>query len=283
MRVRAALLLAGAALLVAAADPDPKTETEHVVKPGETLSGVANRAEVPRLLIIEANGLTEPYRLRTGQKLVIPRRRAHEVQEGETGFGIAMDYGVPWSAIAAASGIDPKKPIRSGQKLVIPTMTKAATAPSAPTATPAASPAPTAAAIPLAEKPPEKFRWPVSGKVRRDFLARKGKGDYHDGLDILAKEGDAVRSSAKGTVIFAGEGPPDYGQTVIVHHGGRWTTTYANLGKITVKDGEKIKAGERLGKIGMSGNARQPQVHYEIRRNRVALDPGDYLPEPQDD
>lgn len=279
MRARPALLLAGAALLLAAAEPDPRTETEHVVKPGETLSGVANRAEVPRLLIIEANGLAEPYRLKAGQKLVIPRRRAHEVAEGETGFGIAMDYGVPWSAIAAASGIDPKKPIRPGQKLVIPTMTRLPE-----TATPAGAAAMTKpAAIPLADKPPEKLRWPLSGTVRRGFVERKGKGTFHDGLDILAKEGSAVRASAKGTVIFAGEGPPDYGLTVIVHHGGRWTTTYANLGKVTVKDGEKIKAGERLGKVGMTGIAKEPQIHYELRRNRTPLDPKDYLPEPEDD
>lgn len=277
MRGRATLLLAGAALLIAAAEPDPKSETEHVIKPGETLSGIANRAEVPRLLIIEANGLTEPYRLRAGQKLVIPRRRSHEVQDGETGFAIAMEYGVPWSAIAAASGIDPKKPLRPGQKLVIPTLTRAAAPPPGPAPTPA--PSATSPAIPLTEKPPEKLRWPLSGKVRRDFIARKGQAAWHDGLDILADEGTAVRASGKGTVIFAGEGPPDYGLTVIVHHGGRWTTTYANLGKVTVKDGEKIKAGERIGKVGMSGNARQPQLHYELRRNRVPLDPDDYLPE----
>lgn len=280
---RAAFLAASLFLLTAAAEPDPKTETEHLVKSGETLSGVASRAEVPRLLIIEANGLKEPYRLRKGQKLVIPRRRSHEVADGETGFAIAMEYGVPWSAIAAASSIDPKKPIRTGQKLVIPTMVRApAEAPAAPA--PSASPSPAAAAVPLSEKPPEKLRWPLSGKVRRDFTARKGKAaNYHDGIDILAKEGSAVRSSARGTVIFAGDGPPDYGLTVIVHHGGRWTSTYANLGKITVKDGEKIKAGERVGRVGMTGIAKEPQLHYELRRNRVPLDPADYLPQPDDD
>lgn len=278
MPARPALLIAGALLLLAAAEPDPRTETEHVVKPGETLSGIASRAEVPRLLIIEANGLAEPYKLKAGQKLIIPRRRSHEVAEGETGFGIAMDYGVPWSAIAAASGIDPKKSIKPGQKLVIPTMTRLAD-----TARPAEAQAPRPAALPLAERPPEKLRWPLTGKIRRGFVERKGKGAFHDGLDILAKEGAAVRSSAKGTVIFAGEGPSDYGLTVIVHHGGRWTTTYANLGKITVKDGEKIKAGERVGKVGMSGIAKEPQVHYELRRNRTPLDPVGYLPDPDDE
>ena len=53
MRRAAALLAAGALLLVAAGAPDPKTETSHVVKAGETLGGIASRAEVPRVLIIE--------------------------------------------------------------------------------------------------------------------------------------------------------------------------------------------------------------------------------------
>ena len=50
---------------------DPKAETLHVVQPGETLAGIANRAEVPRVLIIEANRLKAPYAVKAGQKLVI--------------------------------------------------------------------------------------------------------------------------------------------------------------------------------------------------------------------
>jgi len=73
---------------------------------------------VPRVLIIEANGLKPPYALRAGQKLVIPRRRSHTVKEGETGFSIAMDYGVPWSAIAAANGLQLDSAVKAGQSLV---------------------------------------------------------------------------------------------------------------------------------------------------------------------
>ncbi|MFN5780252.1 MAG: LysM peptidoglycan-binding domain-containing protein, partial [Novosphingobium sp.] len=125
--VRAGLALALTVLVAAPllAEDDPKTATEYVVKSGETLGGIANRVEVPRILIIEANGLKAPYTVRAGQKLVIPRRRTHTVKEDETGLGIALDYGVAWSAIAAANGIDPKKPVKAGQKLVIPTITRA--------------------------------------------------------------------------------------------------------------------------------------------------------------
>ena len=76
-------LLPVLALLLVAAAPDkpantaPDQEIEHTVKAGETLSGIASRSEVPRVLIIEANGLKPPYTVRTGQKLKIPRTRRH--------------------------------------------------------------------------------------------------------------------------------------------------------------------------------------------------------------
>lgn len=280
---RAAILLAASVLLLAAADPDPKTETTHVVKDGETLGGIANRAEVPRVLIIEANGLKAPYALKIGQKLVIPRRRSHTVKDGETGFGIAMDYGVPWNAIATASGIDPQAPVKTGQKLTIPTQAKpvAAATPAA-EPSPSASPPPASSASPspatLADTPAPAFRWPLQGKVRRAFIAKQGDKDWHDGIDVLAAKGTAVRAAAAGKVIFAGDGPKEYGKTVILFHGGRWTTTYSYLDQITVKDGEEVGAGERIGLNGETGLAGEPQLHFEIRKNRVPLDPAKYLP-----
>ncbi len=254
------------------AAPDPKTATEHVVKPGETLGGIANRAEVPRVLIIEANGLKPPYALKAGQKLVIPRRRSHTVKEGETGFSIAMDYGVPWSAIAAANGLQLDSPVKTGQSLVIPTVSAGTRHGASP------PPAPATAAKPAADTPAPKFAWPVSGKIRRAFVGTRTKDGPHDGIDVLSPAGTAVRASAAGEVIFAGQGPEDYGMTVILFHGGRWTTPYSFLSRVTVKEGEKVKAGERIGLVGDTGLAKEPQLHFEIRRNRVPLDPAKHLP-----
>jgi murein DD-endopeptidase MepM/ murein hydrolase activator NlpD len=255
---------------------DPKAETLHVVQPGETLAGVANRAEVPRVLIIEANHLKAPYAVKAGQKLVIPRRKSHTVKDGETTFDIAMDEGVPWDQIAAASGIKPGARIKPGQKLVIPTLAgNAAVIPSPSISTDAPKGLPDTVA--------PAFGWPVQGKIRRAFAAPMGSSSGHEGIDVLAAEGTAVRASAKGKVIFAGQGPEEYGLTVIIYHTGRWTTTYSYLGKITVKEGDKVKAGERIGLVGQSGLASQPQLHFEIRRNRVALDPERYLLADMDD
>ena len=272
--------LAGLVLLLApvgaAAEPqrDPKSELRHTVGPGETLGGIANRAEVPRILIIEANGLKPPYAVRDGQDLIIPRRRAHTVQPGETGFAIAMDYGVPWGAIALANGLKPAARVRTGQKLVIPTIARP----------PAAEDEPEP---PRASGTPARFAWPAPGKVRRGFMLRaKGRGSSetrsttspHDGIDIAGAEGDPVRAAAPGRVWFAGKEPNLYGTVVILDHGHGWMSAYAKLSKVTVKKGETVRAGERVGLIGNTGSTSTTELHFEIRRRTVPIDPVDLLP-----
>ena len=69
--------------------------TSYVVQPGDTLGSIAIRAQIPRVLIAEANGLSSPDAVRIGQKLTLPRTRRHTVAAGETGFAIAYKYAVP--------------------------------------------------------------------------------------------------------------------------------------------------------------------------------------------
>ena len=279
------LPLALAALPVLAAATPPEEETEHVVKAGETLGGVAARAQVPRILIAEANGLREPYALRAGQKLRIPRTRRHTVAAGETGFAIAYKYGITWRTIATANHIAPDAAVRPGQVLLIPTVIAPPTAATTPATSPVAkahatqagTPAAPATPAPGAAQPPATLAWPVNGPVRRGFAPR-GAASVHDGIDVTAAAGTAVRASAAGRVIFAGQGPREYGLTVIVHHGQRWTTVYGFLGRVTVKEGDRVAAGERIGLAGQTGLAKGPELHFEVRRAREALDPVAYLP-----
>ncbi len=274
--MKARLLPALALLLAAAKAPTPvpsptasgapfNEETEHVVQPGETLGGIALRAEVPRVLIIEANGLKAPYAVRTGQKLAIPRTRRHTVAAGESGFLIAWKYGVSWPDIAVANGLDQRATVRRGQKLLIPTILPAPAA----TATPA--PSSPAAAAP-------RFNWPLQGPIRRGFAPR-GKPGYHDGIDITAAEGTAVRAADAGKVLFAGEESTQFGKLVIVDHGGGLTSAYAFLSRVTVKEGDPVRKGERVGLVGRTGLARGPELHFELRRNNRPVDPEQQLPE----
>lgn len=264
----------------AAPATDLSSATEHVVQSGETLNGIAQRAGVPRQQVIDANALIAPYRLRVGQRLVIPRPQVHEVREGETGFSIAYQYGVPWPVIARANGIAVNAQLRPRQMLEIPVPERIAPRPSpGASASPSASPAPAPSASPPATAA-IRHAWPVEGRVRRPFAPRATAGrDYHDGIDIVAPAGTAVRASAAGEVIFAGDGPREYGRSVIIHHGGNWTTTYAFLSRVTVQEGDRVRAGERVGLVGQTGTvAREPQLHFELRRNREPQDPLPVLP-----
>jgi len=306
---RAALLLLAPLLLAAApgktpAEPDagdPKSETLHVVRDGETIGGIAQRAEVPRVLIIEANGLKAPYKLRKGQELIIPRRRIHTVKPGETGFGIAYQYGVSWKDIAIANGLDPKVKIKPGAQLAIPTIAAAADAVPADDEAKPADPAKVASTgkapsakpgdITSPRKPGRRteadkkkdpqapqFRWPAEGPIRRGFVA-PGRRSAHPAIDIAAKEGDPVRAAAKGKVIFAGEEPKRFGNLVIIDHGNGWHTAYAKLQKITTRKDRKVRAGDRIGLVGNTGETASTELHFEIRRNNVPVDPLVFLPE----
>lgn len=261
MRARRAALstLPLAALLLIAATkndkPDPATETEHVVAAGETLSGIANRAKVPLVAIAEANGLAEPYVVKLGQKLVIPRQRSHVVKQGETGFAIVFQYGVPFSLIAQANGIKPDAVLKVGQKLIIPAVIS--------------NPKP------IEIKDPA-FRRPHDGPVILGWR-RRADGGGHEGIDFRVKDGDMVRAAASGTVIFAGKAPERFGNLVVIDHGNGWHTAYAHLEKVTVKKGETIRAGERIGLGGHSGEATGPELHFEIRQNGQPVDPAPRL------
>lgn len=250
----------------------PEQETVHVVAPGETLGGIAVRAKVPRVLIAEANGLTPPYAVRTGQKLHIPRTRRHTVEKGDTGFSISYKYAVPWEQIATANGIDPAAPVKAGQNLLIPTLLDP---PSAGTIKPVATPSPAATptAAPTAGK--ARFLWPVSGPVRREFSA---SASNHDGLDIAAPKGTMVRAAAAGTVKFAGVEKDQFGNLVVIDHGDGWFTAYGFLSRVTVKQGVKVAAGERIGLVGNTGRAKGDELHFEVRRGGKPVDPLDELP-----
>lgn len=259
------LLLPLAAMLVAAGDPatPPEEESEHVVQAGETLGGIANRARVPRILIAEANGLKPPYVVRVGQTLKIPRTKHHVVKRGETGFTISYNYAVPWRDIAVANGMEEDAPIKTGQKLLIPTLIDHGDASATAVASPAA---------------PDQFRWPLSGKVRRGYTAR-GERNYHDGMDIRAPKGTAVRATAEGKVLFAGKEPTMFGNMVVIDHGDGWSSAYAFLDRVTVKVGETAKQGERVGLVGSTGWARGNELHFEMRRENKPVDPRAHLPE----
>lgn len=94
----------------------------------------------------------------------------------------------------------------------------------------------------------------------------------HHGVDYAAPYGTNVHSVGDGKVIFAGW-KGGYGKTVIIKHGKGYTTTYAHLSRMYVREGQSVKQGEIIGEVGSTGLSTGPHLHFEVRRNGELLNP----------
>lgn len=120
--------------------------------------------------------------------------------------------------------------------------------------------------------------WPVDptvASVSSAFGSRRG-GSWHQGVDLSAPKGTPVRATAAGKVVVA-ERSGSYGRTVVIDHGNGTRTRYAHLRRIDVEKGEKVKAGDLLGKVGESGNASGSHLHYEVVINGSPVDPRPFM------
>ncbi|OPZ75025.1 MAG: Murein DD-endopeptidase MepM [Firmicutes bacterium ADurb.Bin456] len=116
---------------------------------------------------------------------------------------------------------------------------------------------------------------PCSGGIVSPFGMRGGR--MHEGVDIGAGYGSTVRSAAGGTVIFTGwQG--GYGNTVDISHGSGLVTRYAHLSFISVENGKKVERGEKIGKVGATGRADGPHLHFEVLIGGTPRNPANYLP-----
>lgn len=114
--------------------------------------------------------------------------------------------------------------------------------------------------------------------VTAEFGVARG-GSFHQGIDLAVPKGSPVWATADGEVVFAGR-DGRYGRTVVIDHGGGYRTRYAHLKKIETERGKQVRRGDVVGRVGASGRASGPHLHYEVIRNGVPLDPRPYLDRP---
>ncbi|RYF84048.1 MAG: hypothetical protein EOO29_01020 [Comamonadaceae bacterium] len=127
--------------------------------------------------------------------------------------------------------------------------------------TPAPAPAPVDA----------RFAWPAKGTVLGRFDGNRNKG-----IDIGGQAGDPILASADGRVVFVGSQLRGYGQMVIVKHDETFISAYAHTSRILVKEKDDVRKGQKIAEMGSSGTDRV-KLHFEIRRQGVAVNPQPYL------
>jgi murein DD-endopeptidase MepM/ murein hydrolase activator NlpD len=96
---------------------------------------------------------------------------------------------------------------------------------------------------------------------------------FHTGLDYPARQGARVRAAAAGTVVLAGWDPGGYGNLVVVLHANGRRTWYAHLAAIAVGRGARVGAGQVVGRVGATGIATGPHLHFELRVRGAAVNP----------
>ncbi len=106
------------------------------------------------------------------------------------------------------------------------------------------------------------------------YGAAEGTGS---GIGIGGRLGADIRASAAGQVVYAGDGLAAYGNLVIIKHNDTFLSAYGLNDELLVGEGDTVRQGDVIARMGL-GPERQPQVHFEIRRNGTPVDPLGLLP-----
>ena len=123
---------------------------------------------------------------------------------------------------------------------------------------------------------PFQLSWPVE-KVKLSQKYRPSSNPDHDGIDLTHYSGAPILAAHDGYVIYKGSQYRGYGRMVIIEYNKKWATLYAHLKTISVKEGQVVKAGQKIGTMGRTGRATGTHLHFEVLKEKLPVNPLDYL------
>jgi lipoprotein NlpD len=216
------------------------------VRKGDTLFTIAFRHDLDHRDLAGWNGIKSPYVIYPDQLLRL----------------------TPASGLAAGRrrGTAGKKPAAAASPV-----------PGKPSSTPSAAGSSKPADI---QKPalktgdPVAWIWPVEGRLLRGFMANDPS---RNGLDIAGRDGQSVRATAAGIVVYSGNGLIGFGELIIIKHSERMLSAYAHNRVRLVQEGARVEAGQKVAEVGRN-DRNEPILHFEIRVNGRPVDPRQYLP-----
>jgi murein DD-endopeptidase MepM/ murein hydrolase activator NlpD len=190
----------------------------------------------------------------------------HVVERHQTLYRICKTYGVNLKRTASLNGITDPSKIETGQRIFIPGAKKVLKV--------------EIYIDDVAAEQGEKsktaykkldFIWPIEGKISNAF--EEAESMRHQGIDIPSPVGTPIKASYAGRVIYSGNGIKGYGNLIILRHSEEYVTVYAHNQVNLVEEGAWAEKGQIIGKVGQTGNATGPHLHFEIRKNNKALNP----------
>lgn len=262
----------------------------YTIRPGDTLSTIAARRNLPVEEIMNANDLSSDF-IKAGEEIVLPitdfkqvdnlakneevkeeqksegqkrvkantsaKKIVYEIQRGDALSTIAKMYGTDVETIRRNNNLNGNR-IFAGDKLIIKDYER---------------------------KPFSLERnsliWPVKGRITSKFGWRthpiKKTRLFHNGLDIAVPKGTAVRAAASGKVVHSGW-MNGFGYTVIIDHGKGIETLYGHNSKVTVARGANVTKGQKVALSGSTGLSTGPHLHLGVLKNGEPINPRKYLP-----
>ncbi|SES85472.1 peptidoglycan DD-metalloendopeptidase family protein [Anaerobranca gottschalkii] len=251
----------------------------HVVVRGDTVKSIAKQYGIEENTIIINNNISNPNLIVVGQQLRFPSVDGliHTVKRGDTIYGLAQTYGITIEDILEVNEVEPTaltvgsililpnaKPV-AAQRTVVPSRSGVTT---------------TVASIPTFRN----LLWPVNGVITSPYGWRRNpfnsaQTQFHRGLDIGASRGTPILAATSGKVVHSGW-LSGYGYTVILEHDNNYTL-YAHASSLSVKKGQWVEKGQEIARVGATGNATGPHLHFEIRiggnSSSKAVNPINYL------
>lgn len=199
----------------------------------------------------------------------------YKVRSGDTLYSIAFRYGLDYKSLARINGIQPPFTIYTNQVIKLRGSARLPEKDGGPVSKPTATaPKKVPSPVKTPNKPVSVWRWPLKGKLISRFSL---ENPVNKGIDIAGKKGQKVVAAADGVVVYAGGNLRGYGKLVIIKHNDNYLSAYGNNDSMLVKEGEAVKAGKSIARVGKTA-ADVEMLHFEIRRDGKPVDPMKYLP-----
>lgn len=254
-------------------------EDVHIVAKGETVYAIARSYGVTVDELVRHNNISDPNHLVAGRRLRIPGNSAfieYKAVRGDNLTSIARRFGITLQSLLNANALSMNYMLREGDILRIPQQGAAATEQLTAPAIPPVPSVPLTPAVPLAPlvEPRPTAGQPVSPSVRWPVAAREviymtGK---LSGVVLVGEKTESVKSLTEGTVVSAGP-YRGFGRVVIVQVAGGYLYVYGGCESLSVKEGDKVRSGTELGRLGLDAVSGKPELFFLVYRSNVPVDP----------
>ncbi len=257
----------------------------YIVQKGDTLYSIALQHDVDHEVLAKWNGIRDPRNIKPGRRInVIAPSGLGQSSTAPVIVNPSMTHAEPLPAVVKKTPKAFKLPYSeeavarlerdSGYTYPIPKLVKhpAVIPTQAKNKETRIEAAPSPVKIPAsAAKRVSEWMWPATGKLISNYSKRT------KGIIISGNMGQPVLATAKGKVVYSGDGLRGYGKLIIVKHNNTFLSAYAHNSKILVKESESVEQGQKIAEMGMT-DTDKVKLHFEIRKHGKPVNPMKFLP-----